>query len=208
MIIHKVVIKFSSGIYSPVYLASLLFCLLYLHSDLSNSASVLEYAKFKHLLIKPQPSLVESEWPDLMLFVPVFPGGENELNKLLLRSLKFFWPKKYLKLTFLVDEELATEIRNPFVERIKKSMENEAEVVYVKFNSIPREVYGGRGQDRQQLIMFWADNFTDAEYVGFLDDDTLITNYVLLEDIFDKKGRPHVLGRSTNFTADREVALV
>ena len=29
-----------------------------------------------------------------------------------------------------------------------------------------------RGWDRQQWIMFWADNFTDSDYVGFIDTDT------------------------------------
>ncbi|XP_075263509.1 uncharacterized protein LOC142355139 [Convolutriloba macropyga] len=189
-----------SRTYLLIALTSLLFCLLYFQSELSHFDFVTEYAKMKSVLIRAQTTFVEPKWPDLMLFVPVFPGGESELNKILLRSLKFFWPKKYLKLTVLVDEDLPPEIRDPFVERIKKSMENEAEVVHVKLNSIPREFYQGRGHDRQQLIMLWGDNFTDSEYVGFVDDDTLITNYVLFEDIFDEKGRPHVLGRSTNFT--------
>ena len=142
-----------------------------------------------------------------MLFVPVFPGGEEELNKVLLRSLKFFWPKNSLKITFLVDEDLPPAVRDPFADRIRKSMEKDAKSVHVKFNRIPRNFYSGRGHDRQQLIMFWADNFTDAEYVGFLDDDALITNHVIIEDIFDERGRPHVFGRS-NFANDRGGWLV
>ena len=101
-----------------------------------------------------------------------------------------------LKLLFLVDEELPPETRDPFAERLKKSMEQSAQSVQVKFNFIPQNIFDNKGHDRQQLIMFWADNFTNAEYVGFLDDDTLITNHVLLEDIFDEKDRPHVWGRS------------
>ena len=142
---------------------------------------------------------LQSKWPDLNLFVPVHPGGEGELNKLLLRSLKFFWPKPLLKLLFLVDQELPPATRDPFAERLKKSMEENAKSVEVKFNFIPRHISGG-GHDRQQLIMFWADNFTNSEYVGFLDDDTFITNHVLLEDIFDEKGRPHVWGRSNHIS--------
>ena len=146
-----------------------------------------------------QSVVVESEWPDLLLFIPVFPGGEREMNHVLLRSMKLFWPKKDLKILFLVDEELPPETRDPFVERIKRSMEKDAKSVEVKLNSIP-QVY--KGHDRQQLIMFWADNFTNAEFVGFLDDDTLITNHVLLTDVFDEKGRPHVWGRSNTGTLE------
>ena len=156
---------------------------------------------FKHYSFpQPHESPVISlgpEWPDLALFVPVFPAGEAELNRELLRTLKFFWPQQSLKLIFLVDGELSPSVRDAFADRIKKAMENHTKSVQVKFNYIPKEVYGGRGHDRQQLIMFWADNFTNAEYVGFLDDDTMITNHVLLEDVFDEKGRPHVWGCSS-----------
>ena len=34
------------------------------------------------------------------------------------------------------------------------------------------------GLDRQQWYMFWADNFTRSEYVGFVDADTLFITYV------------------------------
>ena len=34
------------------------------------------------------------------------------------------------------------------------------------------------GMDRQQWYMFWADNFTRSEYVGFVDADTLFITYV------------------------------
>ncbi|XP_075258700.1 uncharacterized protein LOC142350665 isoform X1 [Convolutriloba macropyga] len=138
----------------------------------------------------------EPRWPDLVLFVPAFPGGEAELFKVLLRSLIFFWPKNKLKLMVLIDAEIPPATRDPFAQRIKERMRRHAKSVQVKLNYIPKEVFNSRGHDRQQLIMFWADNFTDAEYVGFLDDDSLITNSVLYEDIFDRRGRPHVIGRS------------
>ncbi|XP_075264871.1 uncharacterized protein LOC142357040 [Convolutriloba macropyga] len=139
---------------------------------------------------------VEPKWPDLMLFVPAFPGGEYDLNNYLLRSLKFFWPKSYLRLMVVIDEEIKSSERDSFAGRIKKSMKEYASSVQVVLNYIPKEVYNNYGHDRQQLIMFWADNFTNAEYVGFLDDDSMVTNYVMYQDLFDEQGRPHVMGRS------------
>ncbi|XP_075254814.1 uncharacterized protein LOC142346189 [Convolutriloba macropyga] len=144
----------------------------------------------------PHAEDVEPKWPDLMLFVPAFPGGEHDLNNYLLRSLKFFWPKSYLRLMVVLDGELKRSMRDRFARRIKNSMKEYSNSTQVVFNYIPKEVYNGVGHDRQQLIMFWADNFTNAEYVGFLDDDSMVTNYVLYEDLFDQQGRPHVMGRS------------
>ncbi len=33
--------------------------------------------------------------------------------------------------------------------------------------------------------MFWADNFTSSEYVGFSDTDAIFTTYVDREDLFE-----------------------
>ena len=53
----------------------------------------------------------------------------------------------------------------------------------LEFN--PPSIYYDRvGHDRQQLIMFWADNFTDAEFVGFVDTDSFFHAPVDKEDIF------------------------
>ena len=140
----------------------------------------------------------EERWPNLQLFIPVFPGGEEELGKSLLRSLEFFWPKSNLNLLFLVDEEI--QEKESFSIRLIKKVSSFTNSTAVTFNSIREEIYG-HGHDRQQLLMFWAENFTDAEYVGFLDDDTLFTNHVQLNDLFDNDMRPHVFGRS-NFASD------
>ena len=50
------------------------------------------------------------------------------------------------------------------------------------------------GYDRQQWTMFWADNYSTSEYIGFVDSDTLFTTYVDVEDLFEQ-GKPVVNGR-------------
>ena len=43
-------------------------------------------------------------------------------------------------------------------------------------------------------MMFWADNYSTSEYIGFVDSDTLFTTYVDVEDLFEQ-GKPVVNGR-------------
>jgi hypothetical protein len=64
----------------------------------------------------------------------------------------------------------------------------------IAFNPRSNSSLYGSGWYMQQLIMFWADNFTDAEYIGFVDDDTLVTRAIVPHDLFDEKGRPRVIG--------------
>jgi hypothetical protein len=53
----------------------------------------------------------------------------------------------------------------------------------------------------QQVIMFWADNyFTRAEYIGFVDDDTVFTSFVHAKELFDGRRRPRVIVRHASTT--------
>jgi hypothetical protein len=133
-----------------------------------------------------------------------------EFGTWFMRSLFLFWPLEVSKTTLrlIFDEEVgptmpkgnrthlyrgAWETINYYVAKYQK---------YRPFNpsSLFRENYTAispvykKGYDRQQWLMFWADNFTTAEYVGFVDTDTLFTTYVDREDLFDQ-GRPVVNGR-------------
>ncbi len=62
----------------------------------------------------------------------------------------------------------------------------------LEYNS-PSTYYGRNGHDRQQLIMFWADNFTEAEYIGFVDTDTFFVAPVDRADLFEGQ-KPVIIG--------------
>jgi len=64
--------------------------------------------------------------------------------------------------------------------------------IYISLNE-PSSFYS-KGYDRQQLLMFWADNYTSAEYVGFVDTDCLFITYVDISDLFED-GLPVINGR-------------
>lgn len=56
-----------------------------------------------------------------------------------------------------------------------------------KYNKPDPGVYGGAGHIRQQYLMFYADNFTSSEFVGFVDTDAFFVTYVDREDIFEEQ---------------------
>jgi hypothetical protein len=49
-----------------------------------------------------------------------------------------------------------------------------------------------KGSDRQQWYMLWADNFTSADYVGFVDSDTVFSSVITKEDLF-VDGKPKAI---------------
>ena len=134
-----------------------------------------------------------SAFSKLQLFVPTFPGGYEELRETLIRSLEFFWPLEQLNIMVVLDQSIYGS---------DKDRDNRTQEVYSFFQKgIPVTVaYNPHyrnmsGHDLGMYVSFWADNFTDAEYIGFLDDDTLFSMGVTDHDLFDERGRPRVLSK-------------
>ena len=81
-----------------------------------------------------------------------------------LRSFLLFWPLRIsnTSLNILIDQE---EINSPHLSNLKNFVENKVSPRLpggVKFSiNVPSPFYR-RGADRQQLLMFWADNFTNS----------------------------------------------
>ena len=148
--------------------------------------------------------MIESEdavtaFSKLQLFVTAFPGGfEQDFRPVMIRSLQFFWPTEYFRLTLVLDDTVYQN--NNLTERDQMNdtvrsffnfdLRDHIDVVYNP-RSDPEEFHGG--YNIQQLIGFWADNFTDAAYIGIMDDDTIFSKAVQPEDLFDERGRPHVI---------------
>jgi hypothetical protein len=107
-------------------------------------------------------------WPSLELFLTIHlrdgSRRNDEFAKFFLRSYRMFWPLKQsrTKLRLVIDEELkstrsfkvASHTFNHYAKLIGPELTN------ISF-SAPSPYYNDRGYDRQQLLMFWADNFTD-----------------------------------------------
>ncbi len=127
-------------------------------------------------------------WPELNLFLTMPTNGYKEFQQQLLRSLLLFWPLQHLNMVIVLDQESRSTELETLIETHTKTF-NTCSIRYNK----PNQFYGGQGHDRQQLIMFWADNFTSSEYVGFVDTDTLFVSPVDEEDLFEN-GKPVIIG--------------
>ncbi len=135
----------------------------------------------------------------LQLFVPLTASHHKEFQEQLLRSLLFFYPLKSINLLAILDEEENTTQLVQHLKQETKDFQNfvikynkhtpfycDTEDSCKKKNGSNKFVYG---RNRQQLIMFWADNFTQYELVGFVDTDTFFITPVIQEDLFEK-GKP------------------
>ena len=151
-----------------------------------------------------QDSYCNRKWPSLELFMPyrLFTNHQDpryyEFEATFMRSFLLFFPLKLsnVSLILAIDAERdktpeANELRVT-VGGIDSQMPGGARVAL-----LPESHYYRRGYDRQQLVMFWADNFTSKEYVGFTDTDAAFITYVDREDLFED-GKPVVNARSGN----------
>jgi hypothetical protein len=150
---------------------------------------------------KSPEDCLERKWPSLDLFIPVHlqinakaqvRDRNKEFVDFFLHTYKLFWP-----------EHANSTLRVVLDEEIKSSAVFESFQSAVSVLSVPRleysfitqsPWYNGQGGLRQQYAMFWADNFTNSEFVGFSDSDTALITYVDREDLFEN-GRPVINGR-------------
>lgn len=142
-------------------------------------------------------SYCQRSWPELEIFLPVNIGTgsrDSEYLRIFLRSFLMFWPpSSNTSLRIFFDEE---KINMPEYHVATNSLWT-APIHDFKVDislSLQSPYYNGRGYDRQQLLMFYADNYTTKEYVGFVDTDCLFISYVDREDLFED-GKPVVNGR-------------
>ena len=135
---------------------------------------------------------ISSYWPDLdlMLTSPANQvPGLLELRNIFLQSAALFWPNKHLKYVVVTDSEkdFAYDFCNLTKSFTKKEFQigNEARcfAVYPAFYC--------PGWHKSQWLRFWADNFTNSEFVGFIDTDTLFVSQVTQRDLFKLNHQHH-----------------
>ena len=141
----------------------------------------------------------------LELVVTTFPdnGKFEELETTLLKSLAFLWPGP-LNMTVVLDDCIihqdtpsqSAQYWNHQIQSLVDSLSpQESHRVRVAWNPLCNTTLYGPGWSIQQLVMLWADNFTSAPWIGFVDDDTIVTKAVQEYDLFDDQGRPRAIVR-------------
>eukprot|EP00536_Pseudo-nitzschia_multiseries_P013685 jgi/Psemu1/291004/fgenesh1_pg.601_\ len=153
----------------------------------------------------PEAKETQKQLSDVELFIPIPPidDGKKEYLDIVVPSLKLFWPMDELKIFFLTDKEKGPDVIQPFSEELKASLPGAAQI-RVDSNTPPFEIEGAgsrAGWNRQQYYMFWADNYTEAEYIGFWDTDSMLSTRILPEDLFDGD-KPRVLALMVDGVCD------
>ena len=110
-------------------------------------------------------------------------------KKCFLKSLKVFWPEDQLRLTLVLDDERREDhdIGGDLSQQWPKPV-----VVYAKPGN--SSVYHSNQRRRMYLSYFYPEEYVTAEYVGFVDVDTMFTT-VITPDVLFANGRPTVQAR-------------
>ena len=153
-------------------------------------------------------------WPKIELFLPTSIHKNHrspryyELDNVFLRSFLLFWPLEIsnVSLTVAHDEETISHhsaiVTCKSITEIQHIMPGGAKVAL-----LPPSPYYRGNYDRQQLAMFWADNFTDSEYVGFMYTDVAFVTYIDREDLFEE-GKPVINARGGYFRTTKDAAHI
>lgn len=148
-------------------------------------------AELKAAAIMPTP-LQGKQLSSLSIFLAMTSKFEAEFRQQFLASFMLFYPLSGAHLTIVMDEEV--QMDHQFAARLSPELASVGVANDIKFAQPDPITYHNQGHDRQQLLMFWADNFTKTEYVGFADTDTVFVTQVTEADLFDDLGRPRIIG--------------
>lgn len=164
--------------------------------------TILLFACFVSLLVSQQEWDCGRPWPDLELFLPVAireGNRKNEWREIFLRTFLLFWPIEdaKTKLLVLVDEEHRGSEGVKAITNELTTINRMKDLWRIGYNNPNSTYFLGDGSIRQQYLMFYADNFTTSEFVGFVDTDAFFLTYVDREDLFEN-GKPVINGKIGN----------
>lgn len=143
------------------------------------------------------------DFSKINFFVPVCPKTLLLFQSTFIWSYKVFVENKSTSLSIILDEE--SQKNASFILNLQKSLTG---IKYMIFYG-PKPLYNMTSHDRSQMYMFWADNFTNSEYVGFVDTDTLFTAKMHINDLFvQNKPRVSAFFRSPSCGFWKEMAVV
>jgi hypothetical protein len=131
---------------------------------------------------RPEITRCQAHWPDIELLIPLDRKHEAEFVSVFYPAYQAFWPSA--KVRFVLDAEAprAAEMSS----RLLAMNPNFA----VSFNEKPG--LDMIGNSRQQLVGFWADTYSRAEFIGFIDSDALLLSKIMPHDVFRGADRPIV----------------
>ncbi|XP_013378566.1 uncharacterized protein LOC106150368 [Lingula anatina] len=124
--------------------------------------------------------------PTLELFLRMYHKHHHLYEKIFKPSLMLFWPR-HIRVMVILDNESKED------HALEATIRDSPPFPKVFFEDPYPEIYNHRGPSRMQRSMFYPENYTKAEYVGYVDTDTLFVTVVTPEDLF-RDGKPIVVG--------------
>ena len=175
-----------------VMLAVLFYAILMMHSFSKQIAKNLP--KYRHIWQNHEVQFENDPWnkvPSLELVIRAnaHPYLIRQYSTWFLKSLKLFWPENWLKLTLVLDEER----KEDHAEGNRLSKVWPYPKIAFRKPGDPA-IYTHSQRRRMYLSYFYPDDYTTAEYVGFVDTDTMFTTVVTPEMLF-ADGKPTVQAR-------------
>lgn len=134
--------------------------------------------------------------PSLTILCRTYSGLTMELYNVLIVSYLLFWPYNDWKNSDLV---LVFDDEKDMDHRFATVLANLPPFPRIFFEKHPRKEktfcsdWRGEGYSRQQYSNFYADLYSDHEYIGLLDSDTFFATQVTPEDLFID-GKPRMFG--------------
>eukprot|EP01084_Bolivina_argentea_P304025 525000_1 len=128
----------------------------------------------------------------LSLFLPTHSKNDKYFANWMLPSLRLFWPKSAwmdsnVTLLIILDDETEQRLYgNKIMKLYKDVLYDELNIeMTIKYEQFSSNVMNKtEGWDRQQLIQFNADYYTNDSFVGFIDSDTVFQSVILPSSLF------------------------
>eukprot|EP01116_Phalansterium_solitarium_P013776 TRINITY_DN31193_c0_g1_i1.p1 TRINITY_DN31193_c0_g1~~TRINITY_DN31193_c0_g1_i1.p1 ORF type:complete len:430 (+),score=74.48 TRINITY_DN31193_c0_g1_i1:1743-3032(+) len=133
----------------------------------------------------------QNVWPSVDLIVRAA-GNPSTLGVLeyMFRSVELFWPKNVGRVIAVFDAEDEGNVQLAL-----------PPYVTVFYETVPPELQATGGRYFNQWSQFWADNYTDAEYIVYIDSDSMLSTKVTYDLLFrdTPNGRRSILIGSKEF---------
>ena len=127
----------------------------------------------------------------LMVFVKPDRKQIHRLKTMLLPSLALFWPQSNLNIVFVTDPDGKGQLFSKTIVSLANQILPKSANISVKFTNGVEKILDIRTkagalikERNKQIPKFWADNFTNSEFIGIVDTDTLFVTPVLSSDLF------------------------
>ena len=140
-----------------------------------------------------EPCLLTGINLTLVAFIKPVDLQVRRLEQMLLPSLALFWPTENLKLTIVTEnsDEMVGKIQQISNRILPKGVKISIQLTTLDGNSTG--LNRTENERKKQIVKFWADNFTNSEFIGIVDADTVFVTPILTSDLF-QDGKPIVRG--------------